>query len=145
MTVQDLGAIGELIGSIAVLATLAYLTVQTRQNTRAIQAQAENSRVTNTIQNLLTSATSKELPEAWFDGEDSQRAMRRRNHALSVFTAWEWELRQRRSGVLISRDASPVVAVFRRYPGMEALWDAHASDFPAEFVGWIEEQRAKAA
>ena len=31
MTIQDLGALGELIGSVAVLATLIYLTLQTRQ------------------------------------------------------------------------------------------------------------------
>ncbi len=36
MTIQDLGALGELIGSVAMLATLVYLRLQTRQNTRAI-------------------------------------------------------------------------------------------------------------
>ena len=143
MTIQDLGALGELIGSVAVLATLAYLTVQTRQNTRAVQAQAENSRVTNTIQNLLTSATSKELAEAWFEEGESQKAMQRRNHALSVFTSWEWEFRQQQRGVLVSRGGPPVSAVFRRYPGMESVWDAHRADFPAEFVVWIDEQRAR--
>ena len=144
MTLQDLGSLGELIGSVAVLATLAYLTVQTRQNTRAIQAQAENSRVANTIQNLLTSATSRDLAEAWYEDEESQQAMRRRNHALSVFSSWEWEFRQQRRGVLVSRGA-PVSAVFHRYPGMEAVWDAHSADFPTEFVTWIEAQRSSAA
>ncbi len=41
LTIQDLGAIGELLGSIAVLATLVYLALQTRQNTLAIGAQLE--------------------------------------------------------------------------------------------------------
>ena len=36
MTIQDLGALGEFLGSIAVLATLVYLALQTRQNTAAI-------------------------------------------------------------------------------------------------------------
>lgn len=31
MTIQELGAIGELIGGVAVIATLIYLTIQTRQ------------------------------------------------------------------------------------------------------------------
>ncbi len=37
MTIQDLGALGELLGSVAVLATLIYLALQTRQNTMAIR------------------------------------------------------------------------------------------------------------
>ena len=31
LTIQDLGALGELLGSVAVLATLVYLAMQTRQ------------------------------------------------------------------------------------------------------------------
>ena len=36
MTIIELGALGELLGSIAVLATLVYLSVQVRQNTRSM-------------------------------------------------------------------------------------------------------------
>ncbi len=36
MTILELGALGELLGSIAVLATLVYLSVQIRQNTRSM-------------------------------------------------------------------------------------------------------------
>lgn len=41
MTIQDLGAIGELVGGAAVIATLIYLAVQRKQNTQTI----ENSRL----------------------------------------------------------------------------------------------------
>lgn len=37
MTIIELGALGELLGSIAVLATLVYLSVQIRQNTRSME------------------------------------------------------------------------------------------------------------
>ena len=36
MTIIELGALGEFRGSIAVLATLVYLAVQIRQNTRTM-------------------------------------------------------------------------------------------------------------
>ena len=36
MTIIELGALGEFLGSIAVLATLVYLSVQIRQNTRSM-------------------------------------------------------------------------------------------------------------
>ncbi len=43
LTIQDLGALGEFFGSIAVLATLVYLALQTRQNTMAIRGSARCS------------------------------------------------------------------------------------------------------
>ena len=39
LTIRDLGALGELLGSAAVLATRVYLALQTRQNTMEIRAQ----------------------------------------------------------------------------------------------------------
>ena len=69
MTIQDLGALGELIGSVAVLATLVYLTLQTRQNSRMIGAQLDVARMNTMQTNVLTKATSSELLDAM--AEDS--------------------------------------------------------------------------
>ncbi len=49
LTIQDLGAIGELLGSVAVLATLVCLALQTRQNTMAIGAQLDAQRINSTL------------------------------------------------------------------------------------------------
>jgi len=38
LTIQDLGSIGELVAAIATIATLVYLAVQVRQNTRALRS-----------------------------------------------------------------------------------------------------------
>ena len=38
MTIIELGALGEFVGAIAVVATLIYLAVQIRQNTRSMDA-----------------------------------------------------------------------------------------------------------
>jgi hypothetical protein len=43
MSVQDLGAIGELLAAIATLATLVYLARQIRQNTKAIKGSTLNA------------------------------------------------------------------------------------------------------
>ncbi len=56
LTIQDLGALGELLGSIAVLATLIYLALQTRQNTMAIAAQLDAAV-------LFTAAPCRRSPE----------------------------------------------------------------------------------
>jgi hypothetical protein len=38
MTIMELGALGELLGAIGVIATLVYLAVQVKQNTRSLEA-----------------------------------------------------------------------------------------------------------
>ena len=38
MNWEALGAIGEIVGAVAVIATLGYLAVQIRQNTRSVRA-----------------------------------------------------------------------------------------------------------
>jgi hypothetical protein len=43
VTLQDLGSIGELLGATATVATLIYLAVQIRANTRAVQSAAAQS------------------------------------------------------------------------------------------------------
>ncbi len=43
MTIQDLGSIGEVIGALATVATLAYLAIQIRANTRATLAEARRT------------------------------------------------------------------------------------------------------
>ena len=49
MTIMELGAIGEFVGAIAVVATLAYLAIQIRQNTRAMEG-AERLALAQTYQ-----------------------------------------------------------------------------------------------
>jgi hypothetical protein len=43
LTLQDLGSLGELIGGIAVVASLIYLALQIRQNTRSTHASMAQS------------------------------------------------------------------------------------------------------
>ncbi len=45
MTIQDLGSLGELIAAVATVATLVYLALQIRQNTRVLRHAAERATV----------------------------------------------------------------------------------------------------
>ncbi len=56
MSIQDLGSIGELVGAIAVILTLIYLSVQTRQARIAAEQSAKFSELhhTSNIMNLYT-------------------------------------------------------------------------------------------
>ena len=61
MTLQDLGALGELLGGIAVVVTLVYLALQVRQNTAMMTAQAVQSSIDATQRVLLFRAENPEI------------------------------------------------------------------------------------
>lgn len=64
MSIQDLGALGELVGSIAVVISLIYVALQLRENTRSMQA-VEANEVAQSLQqfseNILRDPVSRRL------------------------------------------------------------------------------------
>jgi hypothetical protein len=61
LNIQDWGAIGELVGAIAVVASLIYLAIQVRQNTRQIALSLESSRLAAFEQNVEAGNRAREL------------------------------------------------------------------------------------
>jgi len=57
-SIQDLGAVGELVGSIAVLATLVYLAIQTKQTQKIVLGQSRQAWADSTQTALLATAES---------------------------------------------------------------------------------------
>ena len=49
MTLSDLGSLGEFIGAIAVVASLAYLALQIRHNTRAVRSSMHQDMIESTL------------------------------------------------------------------------------------------------
>ena len=154
LTIQDLGALGELLGSVAVLATLVYLALQTRQNTMAIAAQLDAARISAVLNTNLTAATSNELQEA-LNGdrvEPLTTEQARLDHFWTArFFQLSWNFTQLRRGLpLVSGEAAMalrVVTYFNDYRSVEGWWEAvkRRGALSPEFVEWVEEQRSKAA
>lgn len=61
MTIQDWGAIGEIIGAVAVVVSLIYLAVQIRQNTEQIAHSIEASRVAALERNVQAGNRIREI------------------------------------------------------------------------------------
>ena len=102
LTIQDLGALGELLGSVAVLATLIYLALQMRQNTIAISAQLDAARLGAVQSTHMTAATSTELLEALSEDRSDDvtiNEMRRRNYWHARLVTWQWQFYQGRRGL----------------------------------------------
>lgn len=61
MTIQDWGALGEIIGAIAVVASLVYLAIQIRQNTNQISQSIETMRLAAFESNVEAGNRIREL------------------------------------------------------------------------------------
>ncbi len=153
LTIQDLGALGELLGSVAVLATLVYLALQTRQNTAAIGAQLDAARITSVTELNLAAATSTELQEA-LNGDRVEPLTIEQSRLDHFWTARffqiQWNFIQLQRGLLRPgggpKMALRVLNYFKEFRSVESWWEAaRGSKFTPEFVEWVEEQRAKAA
>ena len=61
MNIQDWGAIGEIVGALAVVASLIYLAAQIRQNTRQISLGLESTKLAAFEQNVESGNRAREL------------------------------------------------------------------------------------
>jgi hypothetical protein len=153
MSLEDLGNIGELIAAIGVIASLIYLAVQIRQNTRWLRASTHHS---------LTSLTA-ELNRVIEENPDMARIMRvgtqdfaqlspderlRFNTNLgSRFRHHENLYYQYRSGMLDEQQFSGLRRRFAwhlRFPGTLGYWrnarGFHSDEFAAYVDCLVEEQ-----
>jgi hypothetical protein len=75
MNWDAIGAIGEIVGAVAVLVTLIYLSVQIRQNTKAVRSTAIDSSITalSAIRDRILS--DKEIAEMYVLGSEDPDAL----------------------------------------------------------------------
>ena len=152
LTIQDLGALGELLGSVAVLATLIYLALQTRQTRLAIGTQLDAATMLARQEGLFLMSTSRELAEALNQQRVHPQPIEQ-DRVTAFWTAemirWQWQFQHSRRGLLLFTNLAALRRLigtrfdtFRDYGGW---WERTRANFSPEFVEWVEEQRSKAA
>ena len=151
LTIQDLGAFGELLSAVAVLATLVYLTLQTRQNTMAIAAQLDAASL-GEVQNIRLTATSSELGEALNQNRVDPRPIEEDRCEFywgALIASVQWHFHQIHSGLLPSfseaRLRRSIGNLFNIYRGFEGFWETVKASYAPDSVERVEEQRSKAA
>ncbi len=80
-TIQDYGALGELIGSVGVIATLVYVAIQIRQNGKLVDNSLRATRAQN-----LSNITSRYHTVSWaaLQVDGGQSMMAKLEHARSI-------------------------------------------------------------
>ena len=145
MNWEAIGAIGEILGAIAVVATLIYLARQIRQNSQAVEIAALRDTTEQWNKWSEVVATSPELADIVVRGNKSYKqlpeieALQYGAYVQMFFDCTE----SYRSLVLehnVQKDIDVLEAIVGRRIGATGFtewWSENSADYSAEFVDWI--------
>ena len=151
MDIMELGAIGELVGGVAVVASLIFVGVQVRQNTKTLR---QAGRRQASLQNQKSTHAFAEYAELTADGFD-------RLDEMSVADRWRFDLvwtiylqgmeqtvADEREGLQTPEYVEPyrnVVRAMLALPGGRQWWDERKSWSTASFQKEVERIGERAA
>jgi hypothetical protein len=147
MNWEAAGAIGEIIGALAVFLTLIYLALQIRQNTKAVQASAVDasiSKVTSVRQSMYESAEITGIYTAGLANPDDLDELSRTRFRLllhNVLMAVSNIYSQTHFAGLSSSMWESQLVLLRRVvtsPGGQWFWKEYQLEFDETFRGQIE-------
>ena len=146
MNWEAIGAVGEIVGAIAVFATLAYLAIQIRQNTGAVRAAALDSSIQAASAVRSHIYNNEELAELFVLGGkkpeelNEAESIRYRNLVTNIFWAL-WNLYSQSKYADLNHSAwesqKHVVVRILGSPGGEWYWKNYGREFDEDFVGEI--------
>jgi hypothetical protein len=155
VTLEDLGNIGEFLGAIGVIASLVYLAIQIRQNTKSVRSATYQSSTRDIVQLSDQMSQDPELTRIWFEGlrgfDSMPQADRRRFAAymMGAYRRYESMLYQTQQGLLEQEWWEGVgnnLEDMTLQPGTQAWWTDARHLFRPEFQqfvdGIIEKNRA---
>jgi hypothetical protein len=147
MNITEIGAIGEFIGAIAVLITLAYIAVQTRQSVKTTQQQSHSDLLTRRQDLMMCLLEDREFIDVWskgcsqqqLDGIDAQRftsfAMILSSHVQDVYIQYKAGLIDEK----VWEAERHLLTVHFTQPGFVDWWEHGKQYVTTEFARHIEE------
>jgi hypothetical protein len=146
MTILELGAIGEFVGSLAVLATLAYLALQIRHNTASnrLAAKLEITRqYADYVDFLLLNPGLRELNnkgmnDQELDPDETQRFIMMLSKAFWYFSSMHYQYRMgvMSAGEWIQSDS--LISGYCSSPRVRRWWDVNRTRYGEEFRAFID-------
>jgi hypothetical protein len=147
MTLSDLASIGTLISGVAVLVSLVYLAVQTRQNVRHTRALVQQARSMHAADMPLRTAENDSLAAIRLRGDDGDATLDRVAFSrywlmrISIFWSWEDQFHQHRDGLLdASRFAGTVRVMELQFttPGCRYVWKHARMGFGPDYQAFMD-------
>ena len=143
MSIQDLGALGELVAAIATIATLLYLAIQIRQNNRNLQESTSASMNQGWASINTRLSSDEQFAEIFIRGRENLEALN--PVELERFRAFVQDilnmavyadgLKESHYVHSLHFDAFQVVgSLYQTYPGVRAVIDSLESATPRDLV-----------
>jgi len=148
MSLDDLGNIGELVAAIGVIASLIYLAVQIRQNTRSVRAATHHSsaRSATETQNVLAQSTDAArvfLVGSREPGElTEEERLRFDSVMLSIFMWFEdafFQYQQSMVDLEYWEGREQALLSQLKRPGTASWWTRRSNFFARSFVAYVDQ------
>lgn len=154
MTLSDLAAIGSIVSSLAVAASLIYLGVQTHQaakHTRALISQGRSARLSEFIATFSETDRMAAILEVTSGTSPTPELIKRTQARLyfqGCFAGWVDVFEQYQSGLLTEDQLADMRASIsinlRSQPARQSWeqWKAERPDTHAAFKAWVDDELA---
>ena len=145
-TWSKFSAISEIVSSLAILITLAYLAIQTSQNTAAIQSSARQESLNNELWYLEMQINYPYLigSSEGYSNLDPEQIKQLGNMYIALFRMRENLYLQYMNGVIDSETWDSYQSTFVRFldnvPSMRNSWNMLEPSFNSEFVNAINKE-----
>jgi hypothetical protein len=143
---QAIGAVGEILGAVAVVVSVVYLAVQVRESTRSTRAlllQGLHSAGAGLEDAMLADASLLKAFRKGCAGEVELNADERdRFHILlsKLFNNYELYFMLSRESDFptdVTEAHQRIVASRMQFPGVRVWWQSNPDAFSKEFAGWV--------
>lgn len=143
MNWEALGAMAELLGAIAVFATLAYLSVQIRHSNIVMREQAQFHMLQNQVGYFDRLAVNPDLVRVVYTSAVSEQDVQARQHEahiVSLLFKWNWEFLRVEDGTY-SVDSLPVEGYRWQFRTIDisSHWEEKKAWLDSGFVEFIEQ------
>jgi len=147
MTIEEWGALGEVVSGVGVIATLIYLAIQIRANTTATRGATENAILRDGRDLVTLSFKDRESAELFHRGstdfnslDDVDRATFT-NRVAPYFLFWYDAFLQNRKGLIseeLWRTFEKDIPGFFLSPGFRDVWALIRNSFPNDFQDYVD-------
>ena len=148
MSLDDLGNVGEFLGALGVIASLIYLGIQIRQNTRSVRASTFHGAASRAADLTRAIAEGKELAHIYRRGmvgldqlEDDDDVLRFMMLLSTMFRQFEDLFFQYRAGTISSESWDAWRYSLRLQisnPGFSPFWDLRRLAFTESFRRFVD-------
>ena len=161
MTIQDWGAVGEIVGALAVVVTLAYLATQIRYARVAANDASRQGRADGVREILVATMTDPELRRVWMKADPSADARMERLsgkmgltkdeaylawHVCCAWTFVHWAQYRSMKSTEDEQELENLVSSFYSIPPMAPIWETDEllkALLDPGFVAWVDDVLAK--